>query len=130
MAARKLSPRRTTRMSGDRGDLTQVRRCGQIPITRAGRGARRCGGGGRGGGDAANGYLAHNQGEPIAPRGWNTCSDPRLIDRRPVGGVAGGLGLGVFIVDQIVRSHAGAIAVESARERGTTFDVRSPRRPP
>jgi signal transduction histidine kinase len=39
-----------------------------------------------------------------------------------------GLGLGLYIVDQIVRAHGGTIAVESTAERGTAFDVRLPRR--
>jgi signal transduction histidine kinase len=43
---------------------------------------------------------------------------------------ARGLGLGLFIVDQIVRAHGGTIAVTSSAERGTRFRVRLPREPP
>jgi len=39
----------------------------------------------------------------------------------------GGLGLGLFIAQQIVRSHGGAIAVTSSERTGTTFRVRLPR---
>jgi len=40
---------------------------------------------------------------------------------------ARGLGLGLYIVSQIVSAHDGSIAVESTAERGTTFTVRLPR---
>ena len=38
-----------------------------------------------------------------------------------------GLGLGLYIVDQIVKAHGGSIDVESANETGTRFIVRWPR---
>jgi PAS domain S-box-containing protein len=40
-----------------------------------------------------------------------------------------GLGLGLFIADQIVRAHAGSIEVASSSETGTVFSVRLPRAP-
>ena len=39
-----------------------------------------------------------------------------------------GLGLGLYIVDQIVEAHGGRVTVESSRERGTTFRVFLPKR--
>jgi signal transduction histidine kinase len=39
-----------------------------------------------------------------------------------------GLGLGLYIVDQIVRAHAGTIDVQSSPESGTVFTVRLPQR--
>jgi signal transduction histidine kinase len=39
-----------------------------------------------------------------------------------------GLGLGLFIVKEIVRSHGGSVSVESSEAHGTTFSVRLPRR--
>jgi PAS domain S-box-containing protein len=40
----------------------------------------------------------------------------------------GSLGLGLYIVHQIVLAHGGRIEVDSAEPRGTTFTVRLPRR--
>jgi signal transduction histidine kinase len=37
------------------------------------------------------------------------------------------LGLGLYIVDKIVRAHGGAITVQSSAERGTTVTVQLPR---
>jgi signal transduction histidine kinase len=39
-----------------------------------------------------------------------------------------GLGLGLYIVREIVNAHGGSIAVDSSDERGTTFLIRLPRR--
>ena len=39
-----------------------------------------------------------------------------------------GLGLGLFIAQQVARSHGGAIAVTSTVDEGTTFQVRLPLR--
>jgi signal transduction histidine kinase len=41
-----------------------------------------------------------------------------------------GLGLGLFITQQIVLAHGGTIAVTSAAAEGTRFVVRLPRNPP
>ncbi len=65
----------------------------------------------------------HNWGPPIP-------SDvvPALFDPfRRVGRRGEGVGLGLYIVDQIVRAHGGRIAVESNDDSGTTFTVYLPR---
>ena len=38
-----------------------------------------------------------------------------------------GLGLGLFVVQQIVRGHDGTVEVASTEETGTVFTVRLPR---
>ena len=38
-----------------------------------------------------------------------------------------GLGLGLFIVREIVHAHGGSVSVESSEAAGTTFRVRIPR---
>ncbi|MCY1017588.1 PAS domain-containing sensor histidine kinase [Pyxidicoccus sp. MSG2] len=70
----------------------------------------------------------HNTGTPIPAelqarlfqpmqRGGNRDSRSRSV------------GLGLYIVDQIVRAHGGAITVTSLPDEGTTFTVRLPRAP-
>jgi signal transduction histidine kinase len=76
-------------------------------------------------GDAAL-LEVHNDGPPIPPEVL-----PRIFfeamqrgaDRR--GGM--GVGLGLFIVDQIARAHGGTVEVTSTAEQGTTFRLRVPR---
>lgn len=52
--------------------------------------------------------------EPMT-RGTKTYSDSRSV------------GLGLFIVREIARSHAGSVSVSSSAQEGTTFDVHFPR---
>jgi signal transduction histidine kinase len=40
------------------------------------------------------------------------------------------MGLGLFIVREIVNGHLGAITVESSLEKGTVFAIRLPRSAP
>ena len=39
-----------------------------------------------------------------------------------------GLGLGLFIVKELVRAHGGTVEVRSSEPDGTTFTIRLPRR--
>jgi signal transduction histidine kinase len=66
--------------------------------------------------------IVHNLGEPIPAAKLDTLFDPyrRATSSR------GGVGLGLYIVDQIARAHGGNVEVSSSPEQGTTFVVRLP----
>jgi signal transduction histidine kinase len=64
----------------------------------------------------------HNAGKPIPADALPTLFDPY----RRAAARAQGFGLGLFIVDQIVRAHHGTVAVRSTTEGGTTFEIRLP----
>ena len=64
----------------------------------------------------------HNHGRPIPPTSLPTLFEPFTR----AGGREGGVGLGLYIVDQIARKHDGTVAVASTPEAGTTFTVRLP----
>jgi signal transduction histidine kinase len=69
-----------------------------------------------------------NQGTPIPPDLQNSIFDPFV--RREVaspGYIKSGLGLGLFIVREIVTRHDGVVGVASTESEGTTFTVRLPR---
>jgi signal transduction histidine kinase/CheY-like chemotaxis protein len=72
-------------------------------------------------------FAVHNSGPPIAEHTLPTIFDPfkRGTSSRAAGNH--GLGLGLYIVDQIVRAHGGTIAVSSTAEAGTSFTVTLPR---
>jgi len=78
------------------------------------------------GDDACVNIVVHNDGPPIAPDFLPFLFEPF---RRPVVRHARskGLGLGLFITEQIVRAHGGHVEVSSTVERGTTFTVVLPR---
>jgi len=72
-----------------------------------------------------------NEGDPIDPALLPHIFEP-LRQARRTGGVGGvrGVGLGLYIVDHIVRAHGGTVDVVSTAEQGTIFVVRLPREPP
>jgi signal transduction histidine kinase len=67
-----------------------------------------------------------NEGDPIPEE-----QIPKLFDPFQRGeanpGKRGGLGLGLYIVSEIMRGHGGSVAVSSSSERGTTFTLTWPR---
>jgi PAS domain S-box-containing protein len=69
----------------------------------------------------------NNGGAPIPPARLAAIFEPfrRGVEESPH--PASGLGLGLFIVEQIIRGHGGTISVRSNQEEGTTFTVRLPR---
>ncbi|PKL39395.1 MAG: sensor histidine kinase [Candidatus Riflebacteria bacterium HGW-Riflebacteria-1] len=72
----------------------------------------------------------HNEGTPIPPEALPTLFDPLVrhvtvessLQRAP-----GSIGLGLYIVREIVNAKGGTIAVASTAQQGTTFTVRLPR---
>jgi two-component system sensor histidine kinase/response regulator len=77
-------------------------------------------------GDEGDGIRldVHNDGAPIDP-----AKLPILFEPFRRGREAGdGLGLGLYIVREIVHAHGGAVAVTSTVEQGTTFTVTLPKR--
>ena len=68
----------------------------------------------------------HNGGPRIPASFLPQLFEPFRRGRPSVDG-SSGFGLGLFIVQEIVRAHGGRVAVQSTEEDGTTFTVRLPR---
>lgn len=73
----------------------------------------------------------HNRGAPIPPAMLDTLFDPlsRGKEAAQMTSATSSLGLGLFIVKEIVEAHGGEVRVFSTQEEGTTFFIRLPRRP-
>ncbi|WNG53019.1 PAS domain-containing protein [Archangium minus] len=73
----------------------------------------------------------HNEGPPIPPERLASIFEPfrRFAEEEHPSSSSAGLGLGLYIVEQIVQAHGGTVAVRSTEQEGTTFTVRLPRRP-
>lgn len=67
-----------------------------------------------------------NEGPPIPMHVLPNLFEP-MTRGTDAGGERRSIGLGLFIVDQIVRAHGGGVEVESTGDAGTTFRVRLPR---
>jgi len=76
-------------------------------------------------------FSVHNDGDPIPPAEQHRIFQPleRGLQHRDaaVGPQAQGLGLGLYICREIVRSHGGSLHVDSDAAAGTTFTVSLPR---
>ncbi|MET0402861.1 MAG: PAS domain-containing sensor histidine kinase [Cystobacter sp.] len=68
-----------------------------------------------------------NPGPPIPSQLLATLFDPFRQGRGVRTGRGSGLGLGLYIVRELVRAHRGEVSVHSTDEAGTTFRVRLPR---
>jgi PAS domain S-box-containing protein len=79
--------------------------------------------------DEALVLTVHNEGEPIPADLMPSIFEP-FRSGQATRGPTGSMGLGLFIVREIVRAHGGETSAESTRERGTTFTVRLPARAP
>ena len=72
-------------------------------------------------------FIVHNRGV-IAPEMLGAIFDP--FQRAAKGSAkTEGLGLGLYITEQIALAHGGSVAVESTRTGGTFFRVELPRHP-
>jgi PAS domain S-box-containing protein len=71
----------------------------------------------------------NNQGEPIPADVLPVVFDP-FRRGRPTADNKGGVGLGLYIAEQIVIAHGGTIHVQSNWQQGTTFTLRLPRSTP
>ncbi|NMO22861.1 PAS domain-containing sensor histidine kinase [Pyxidicoccus fallax] len=79
--------------------------------------------------DGAQVLEVHNPGVPIPGPQLATLFDPfrQAGAAREKGPRRGGLGLGLFIVREIVQAHGGTVSVSSSERDGTTFTVTLPR---
>jgi signal transduction histidine kinase/Na+/proline symporter len=66
-----------------------------------------------------------DQGPGIAPADQDRVF--RAFERAEVPGAPSGLGLGLYIVREIVKAHGGTVSLHSARGAGTTFTIDLPR---
>jgi signal transduction histidine kinase len=69
----------------------------------------------------------HNEGPAIAPERLGTLFEPLQRACGEVDKAGRSIGLGLYIVKQLVSAHGGTVSVESTAEAGTTFTVRLPR---
>ena len=72
----------------------------------------------------------HNHGAPIPAEIQAALFKPMVRGVGELGTSSRSIGLGLFIVSQIVKAHGGAVTLESTSEHGTTFRARIPRDPP
>ncbi|MCE9671055.1 PAS domain S-box protein [Myxococcus stipitatus] len=80
------------------------------------------------GGDVVR-LEVNNPGEPITEEAMHHLFDPFRRGSHSANQGSGGLGLGLYIVEQVVKGHGGHIDVTSTAEAGTTFRVTLPRAP-
>ncbi|HYO58379.1 sensor histidine kinase [Archangium sp.] len=72
----------------------------------------------------------HNTGDPIPAGLLARLFQPLQRGEASPDNSRRSIGLGLYIVDQIVRAHGGTVGVRTSVEEGTTFQVRLPRMPP
>lgn len=71
--------------------------------------------------------TVHNSGPPIPEYMLPTIFDPFKRGASEQSVRKHGLGLGLYIVEQIVSAHRGTVSVSSSAEHGTTFTIKLPR---
>ncbi len=67
----------------------------------------------------------HNEGNPIAPSEQaDLFSGLSMMKKTPVG--QRGWGIGLVVVQGVIKAHGGSVKVESSPEKGTTFTIEIP----
>jgi sigma-B regulation protein RsbU (phosphoserine phosphatase) len=74
-------------------------------------------------------FSVHNAGAPIPDEVRPHLFRPFRGGPRSRAQARQGLGLGLYIVHEIVAAHGGSVTFESSAKGGTTFTVRLPRKP-
>ncbi|ATB31023.1 PAS domain-containing protein [Melittangium boletus] len=69
----------------------------------------------------------HNLGEPIPSERGGSLFEPLQRATADVDQAGRSVGLGLYIVDQIVRAHGGSVSMRSSASEGTSFIVKLPR---
>jgi PAS domain S-box-containing protein len=69
----------------------------------------------------------HNEGRPIPPELLPRIFEPMMRGTRNGDTSSRNIGLGLYIVNNIVHAHGGIVEVYSTEAKGTTFTVRLPR---
>ena len=72
--------------------------------------------------------CVHNQGAPIPPEFLASIFQPLQRGVEGLDPVSRSVGLGLYIVKQVVDAHGGSVEVRSTPEAGTTFTVHLPRK--
>ena len=72
----------------------------------------------------------HNEGPPIPADAMPGLFQPLQRGEGSIGKAERSVGLGLYIVDHVVRAHGGSIEVKSSEAEGTSFTVRLPRSAP
>jgi PAS domain S-box-containing protein len=72
----------------------------------------------------------HNQGDPIAADLLPRIFEPLRRGKRRVNKSDRSIGLGLYIVRELVLAHGGTVEASSSEAEGTTFTVTLPRKPP
>ncbi|EAU65086.1 multi-sensor Hybrid Histidine Kinase [Stigmatella aurantiaca DW4/3-1] len=77
--------------------------------------------------EAGDGVLeVHNDGAPIPAELLPRLFQPMQRGESEANNIGRSVGLGLYIVDHIVRAHGGQVEIHSVEKEGTTFTVRMP----
>jgi signal transduction histidine kinase len=82
------------------------------------------------GGEDTVALEVHNTGDPISQDLLPRIFEPMERGTELADNAGRSIGLGLYIVRQLMLAHAGTVDVSSTATTGTTFTVRLPRRPP